>query len=185
MEVQHWLKENNLSCSCKFISQPSVPSRSYTHDGALPVIGFLPGGYCGCRSRAPPLHAPPSARLIWAVQQGELSQLLLSDLVVVVLRETKYQRVLLKKKKGEKKGKNKDICLLTATDARNSSKRHQIKMISTRARNTWRRWALTTRWGIFSSGYIWTQNAGERLEKCGKRQIFLKRAMGSVWVLPD
>lgn len=108
MEVQHWLKENNLSCSCKFTSQPSVPSRSYTHDGALPVIGFLPGGYCGCRSRAPPLHAPPSARLIWAVQQGELSQLLLSDLVVVVLRETKYQRVLLKKKKkGKKKGKTR------------------------------------------------------------------------------
>lgn len=111
MEVQHWLKENNLPfyhcVDCKFISQPSVPSRSYTHDGALSVIGFLPSGYCGCRSRTPPLHAPSSARLIWAVQQGELSQLLLSDLVVVVLRETKYQRVSLKKKKEKKKGKTR------------------------------------------------------------------------------
>lgn len=53
-------------------------------------ISTLPGGYCGCRSYTPPLRAPSSARLVGAVQQGELSQLLLSDLVIVVLRETKY-----------------------------------------------------------------------------------------------
>ena len=111
MEVQRWLKENNVSfhhcVDCKFISQPPVLSRSYIHDRAPPVIGFLPGGYCGCRSRTPPLHAPPSARLVGAVQQGELSQLLLSDLVVVVLRETKYQHVSFKKKKKKRKKKGK------------------------------------------------------------------------------
>lgn len=54
------------------------------------LFSTLPRGYCGRRSCTPSWRTPPSARLVGAVQQGELSQLLLSDLVVVVLRETKY-----------------------------------------------------------------------------------------------
>lgn len=73
------------------------------------LICFLPhgcggGGGSGGGSRpcAPPLRAPPSARLLGAVEQGELPQLLLSDLVVVVLREQRTA-CLTHIHKGEKK----------------------------------------------------------------------------------